>query len=191
VSSEKLRMTYNKTTTALAVATICVIGILCVAGYYMVQAATSITIDENELYDVQEVKDGDTFTAMVGHHEITVRMLGIDTPETVDPRKPEQCYGKEASDQTKSLLSGKKVQLKLNPNREEKDRYGRYLAFVYSGEIFLNKFLLQEGYAREYTFGKPYMHQKEFRDIEKEAKKAEKGLWGVCTAPDYKLLKPL
>jgi micrococcal nuclease len=151
-----------------------------VAGYYIVQAATSITIDENELYAIQQVKDGDTFTAMVGHHEITVRMLGIDTPETVDPRKPEQCYGKEASNKTKELLTGKMVRLKLNPDREEKDKYGRYLAFVYSGEVFLNEFLLEEGYAREYTFGKPYMFQKEFREVEGMAKEAKRGLWGVC-----------
>jgi micrococcal nuclease len=117
---------------------------------------------------------------MVGHHEITVRMLGIDTPETVDPRKPEQCYGKEASNKTKELLTGKMVRLKLNPDREEKDKYGRYLAFVYSGEVFLNEFLLEEGYAREYTFGKPYMFQKEFREVEGMAKEAKRGLWGVC-----------
>ncbi len=173
-------MTYNKTTAALAVATIGIIGIFCVAGYYIVEAATSIRIDENELYAVQQVKDGDTFTAMVGRHEITVRMLGIDTPETVDPRKPVQCYGKEASDKTKEILTGKTVRLKLNPDREEKDKYGRFLAYVYLGDIFVNRFLLQEGYAREYTFGTPYMYQREFREIQKQAKDVQKGLWGAC-----------
>lgn len=167
---------------ALAVATICFIGVLSVAGYYVVRAASSIVIDEDAQYVVLQVKDGDTFTANVDGHEITVRMLGIDTPETVDPRKSVQCYGKEASDQTKKLLSKQKVRLKLNPNREEKDKYGRYLSYVYLGDVFVNESLLQDGYAREYTFGKPYQYQKEFREIESQAKEAKKGLWGVCAA---------
>jgi micrococcal nuclease len=187
-------MEYKRISTALAVITISIVAVFGALGYYIVQAATSITIDEHEQYVVREVKDGDTFTVMIGRHEVTIRILGIDTPETVDPRKPEQCYGKEASIKTKELLEGKTVQLKLNPDREEKDRYGRYLAYVYSGEsgeIFLNEFLLENGYAREYTYGIPYMYQKEFREVEKRAKGKEKGLWGVCAAPEYKSLKPL
>lgn len=184
-------MNYNKTVTVLAVATISIIGVFCALGYYVVRAATSISIDEDQPYAVRQVKDGDTFTAMIGRHEVTVRMLGIDTPETVDPRKPVQCYGKEASDETKSLLTDQKVQLKLNPNREEKDKYGRYLAYVYSGEMFVNEFLLKNGYAREYTYGKPYMFQREFRKIEKVAKEEKRGLWGECEESIYQSKKTL
>lgn len=168
---------------ALAVATIGIIGVLSVLGYYVVRAASSIVIDENKVYAVQQVRDGDTFTADVDGHEISVRMLGIDTPETVDPRKPVQCYGKEASDYAKSLLKGKMVRLKLNPNREEKDKYGRYLAYVHIGDMFVNELLLKEGYAREYTFGTPYMYQRQFREIEVLAKEGNKGLWGNCSIP--------
>jgi len=110
-----------------------------------------------------------------------VRMLGIDTPETVDPRKEEQCYGREASRVTKNLLEGKKVRLVFNQDREKQDRYQRYLAYVYiPDDILVNEMLLTQGYAREYTYGKPYEVQKEFRKIEREAQKNKKGLWGIC-----------
>ena len=156
---------------------VCLLG----AGAYIIHAATIISIDPEKFYPVAYVKDGDTFIVKIGRHEAAVRMLGIDTPETVDPRKPVQCYGKEASDETKSLLTGQSVRLMLNPNREEKDKYGRYLAYVYrEDKMFVNKFLLENGYAHEYTFGSPYMFQKEFREVESQAKVVGKGLWGEC-----------
>lgn len=160
---------------------ICVIvGLLSVCAY-VTYAATVVRIDENELYQVATVLDGDTFKVNVGWHQITVRMLGIDTPETVDPRKPEQCYGHEASDESKRLLTGQSVRMKLNPNREERDRYNRYLAYVYLEDgTFMSEYLLTNGFAREYTYGKPYVYQKEFRSIEKEAKERKVGLWGMC-----------
>ncbi|MEK7642128.1 MAG: thermonuclease family protein [Patescibacteria group bacterium] len=168
-------MKYGKIVAAMAVA-----GVLCVGGYYA-YASTVVSIDEEELYRVVSVVDGDTFKVQVGKHSITVRMLGIDTPETVDPRKQVQCYGLEASGESKRLLGGHAVRLKLNPDREEQDRYERYLAYVYLPDgTFLNEYLLRNGFAREYTFGKAYMFQKEFRAIEREAKKEERGLWGVC-----------
>ncbi len=162
---------------------IVLIGVLCVAGYYIALIASAVTINPDKLYTVTHVIDGDTFKAKVGSHTVTVRMLGIDTPETVDPRKPVQCYGKEASDETKSLLTDKEVHLKLNPNREEKDKYGRYLAYVYRGDgLFVNEELIKGGFAHEYTYGKKYDFQKEFREVEKVAKDTKTGLWGVCVA---------
>ena len=171
-------MKYRKIAIILAV-----IGLLCV-GYYFFQVASVITIDPTKLYQVTYVTDGDTFKVQVGRRVAIVRMLGIDTPETVDPRKPVQCYGKEASDETKGLLTNREVRLKLNPNREEKDKYGRYLAYVYrDDDIFVNEELLKGGYAKEYTYGKKYDFQKEFRDIEATAKEAKVGRWGACEEP--------
>jgi micrococcal nuclease len=184
-------MEYKKITTFLVVVTVLIVCTCVFTGYVIVRAFTGPSIDENELYQVTEVKDGDTFNVKIGRHVETVRMLGIDTPETVDPRKPIQCYGKAASDETKHLLTEQSVRLKLNPDREEKDKYGRYLAYVFLGDVFVNEQLLKEGYAREYTFGTPYQHQREFREIEKEAKKNKKGLWGACVGPDYKTSKSL
>ncbi|MEN9524178.1 MAG: hypothetical protein RL536_247 [Candidatus Parcubacteria bacterium] len=175
-------MKYKKVVTIVIV-----LILLCVPGYYAIYSATVITIDGNKSYHVEYVLDGDTFKVKVGSHIVTVRMLGIDTPESVDPRKQVQCYGQEASLETKNLLMGKNVRLTLNPNREEKDKYGRYLAYVYlrSGaneetDLFVNEFLLKNGYAREYTYGKTYMYQEEFKKIENDAKEAGRGLWGAC-----------
>ncbi len=184
-------MKYKKITTFLFVVTVLVVCVFGLGGYLIVRAFTGVTIDENKLYEVDYVTDGDTFKVKIGRHIETVRMLGIDTPETIDPRKPIQCYGKEASDETKSMLTGQKVRLKLNPNREEKDKYRRYLAYVYLGDKFVNEDLLEQGFAREYTYGTPYMFQKEFRGIEKMAKEAKRGLWGVCEAPINNPSKPL
>ncbi len=139
-------------------------------------------IDPNRTYRVTDVIDGDTFIANIDGESITVRMLGIDTPETVDPRKPEQCYGKEASMQTKSLIGGKSVKLVLDIDREKSDKYGRLLSYVYGeNNLFINEFLVREGFAREYTFGKVYDHQQAFRSAQKEAESTSKGLWGKCS----------
>ncbi len=155
--------------------------LVCGIGGYVVYASTEIKIDENELYQVVSIIDGDTFKVKVGRHVVTVRMLGIDTPETIDPRKPEQCFGKESSDETKLLLTGHEVQLKFNPNRKQKDKFKRYLAYVYrDDDLFVNELLLKEGFAKEYTYGKAYEFQKKFRKIENEAKKEKKGMWGRC-----------
>jgi len=163
-----------------------ILGAVCllVFGYYCYLtdfwSNSDIRIEEPREYPVAYVVDGDTFKAKIGRKTITVRMLGINTPETVDPRKPAECYGHEASEETRSLLVGHTVRLKANPNREKKDRYGRYLLYVYTGDLFVNKYLVQDGFAREYTFGKPYSFQAEFKKAEGEAKVAGMGLWAVC-----------
>ncbi|MES2215931.1 MAG: thermonuclease family protein [Patescibacteria group bacterium] len=149
---------------------------------------TPIYIDENTYYPVTRVIDGDTFNAKVGEKEITVRMLGINTPETVDPRKPPECFGKEASDETKLLLGHMKVQLKLNPKREVLDKYGRYLAYIYREDgLFINEYLLKDGFAKEYTYGKPYSEQRNFKKAEKKAQGNKVGLWERCYTNDTKI----
>lgn len=140
-----------------------------------------VPIDQEMYYPVTRVIDGDTFNAQVNEKEITIRMLGINTPETVDPRKSPECFGKEASDETKLLLGHRSVQLKLNPKREVQDKYGRYLAYVYRADgLFINEYLLKGGYAREYTYGKPYSEQRNFKKVEKVAQQGRVGLWSAC-----------
>ncbi len=156
-----------------------ILSIVCI--WYIVRASSEVSIDQNKYYVVTYVVDGDTFKVSIGGSIITVRILGINTPETVDPHKAPECFGHEASDYTKSLLGGKKVQLHFNPNRELKDKYGRYLAYTYRDDgLFVNEELLKGGFAREYTYGTPYSFQQEFRSIEADAKKEKRGLWGVC-----------
>ena len=155
------------------------VSMVCVVVY--VRSNEQISIDPAVYYPITYVVDGDTFKVSIRGTVITVRVLGINTPETVDPRKPVQCFGPEASARGKQLLTGKKVELHFNPNRELEDKYGRYLAYVYLEDgTFYNEVMLKDGFAREYTVGNPYSLQKEFRSVETVAKGERKGLWGVC-----------
>ena len=149
--------------------------------FWVTRSSGEPKIDEHRYYKVAYVVDGDTFAANIDGRVITVRMLGINTPETVDPRKPVECYGPEASNETKALLNGHLVRFAINPNRELKDRYGRYLLYVYRDDgLFVNEDLIKKGFAREYTYGKPYSMQAEFRSVEMLAKKSVVGLWTKC-----------
>lgn len=131
---------------------------------------------------VTRVVDGDTIVVDVGGLWETIRIIGIDTPETVDPRKPVQAFGQEASDYTKRVLSGKTVKLVAdqgNAHLGHRDRYGRLLAYVWVGENFFNEAIIRDGYAHAYTkypFRQDYMEL--FRAAEKGAREAERGLWG-------------
>lgn len=141
----------------------------------------SIKIDPDEKYQVISVLDGDTFEIKFEKSTKTVRMLGIDTPETVDPRKPVQCFGKEASDMTKSLLSHHTVNLKVDKTQPVTDKFGRLLAYVYRDDgLFINEYLLKNGFAREYTYGRAYLFQKQFKSLQTVAKKEMIGLWKLC-----------
>lgn len=181
-------MTYKNIWTANLVV-FCVVVCLGLAIWLIFTLTTnaSIDFDSNTLYPIASVVDGDTFKVYLSEKVITVRVLGINTPETVDPRRPAECYGQEASFKAKELLDGRSVKLVLNPNRESKDKYGRYLAYVYRDDgLFYNEFMIKEGYAKEYTVGTPYSFQKEFRADQKEAQSSKKGLWGTCVASSTK-----
>lgn len=128
---------------------------------------------------VVSVADGDTFKVKLQDgSEQTVRLLGVDTPETVDPRKTVQCFGKEASQFTKEKLSGKEVVLEGDPTQGDVDKYNRLLRYVYlSDGTFFNLQLIQEGYGTEYTYQKPYKFQKAFKAAEQGAREESKGFW--------------
>lgn len=136
-------------------------------------------------YPVVKVVDGDTLAVLMNGKSVTLRLIGLDTPETVDPRKPVQCFGKAASDKAKELLSGKTVHLEMDPSQGELDKYGRTLAYVFlsDGTLF-NKYMIAEGYGHEYTYNLPYKYQTGFKAAEKTAREEKKGLWadGVCEA---------
>lgn len=125
--------------------------------------------------------DGDTIEVEREGERETVRLIGINTPETVDPRREVECFGKEASNRTRELVEGKKVRLEGDSTQTDRDKYGRILRYVYleTGEL-VNKILVEEGYAYEYTYKDPYIFAEEFRAAEMEAKVNERGLWGGC-----------
>ena len=128
---------------------------------------------------VARVVDGDTLKVRFPDgHEDTVRVIGIDTPETVDPRKPVQCFGHEASNHTKALLTGKTVTLDSEPGTD-RDKYGRLLRYVeYDGED-IGADMITEGYAFSYKIF-PHPRLTEYNTLEETARAEKKGLWGTC-----------
>lgn len=132
---------------------------------------------------VTAVVDGDTIKVDLNGKIETVRLIGIDTPEVVDPRKPVQCFGREASAKAKELLTGENVKLVSDPTQSERDKYGRLLRYVFleDGTSF-NKLMIEQGYAHEYTYdSNPYQYQIEFQAAERAAREGERGLWSSAT----------
>lgn len=127
---------------------------------------------------VSRVVDGDTFVLASGDR---VRLIGIDTPETVHPNRGVEAYGREASDFTKSLLGGKRVRLVYDV--EPRDRYGRLLAYVYlSDGTFVNAELVKRGYAQVSTYPPNVKHASTFVALQREAREARRGLWADAPA---------
>jgi len=133
-------------------------------------------------YKVSKVIDGDTLSILMDGKTIKVRVIGINTPETVDPRRKVECFGKEASDQAKKLLSGKSVRLEADPTQDDKDKYRRLLRYVYlSNNLDYGLEMIRAGYAYEYTYDVPYKYQKEYKKAQREAEVAKTGLWSDAT----------
>ena len=143
------------------------------------ETAGQITIlASGEFYPVIKVIDGDTLSVNIDGQTEVLRLIGIDTQETVDPRKLVQCFGKEASNKAKELLSGKKVRLEADPTQGERDKYDRLLRYVFLEDgTFFNKLMISQGYAHEYTYDIPYKYQTEFQQAETEARENKRGLW--------------
>lgn len=125
-----------------------------------------------DVFKVSHVVDGDTIKLENGK---VVRYIGIDTPETVDPRKPIQCFGKEASNKNKEMVEGKEVRLVKDVS--ETDKYGRLLQYVYVGDVFVNDYLVQNGFAHSYSYPPDIKFQDQFRKSEEEARNNKRGLW--------------
>jgi len=132
-------------------------------------------------YKVARVVDGDTIRVIINGKEETVRLIGIDTPETVDPRKPVECFGREASAAAKRMLEGKSIYLEEDPTQSERDRYGRLLAYVWVDHTLFNLWMIRQGYAHEYTYDEPYKYRDEFRAAERYARTHDVGLWSPRT----------
>lgn len=141
------------------------------------QAASASPTASGPAYRVVRVADGDTLTVSRDGREVTVRLIGVDTPETVDRRKPVQCYGPEASAYTRRL-KGQRVRLERGDQAKEK--YGRELAFVWVGGRHVNLDLIQRGYARAEDYGHRHRYQRQFEAAEREARAKRVGRWGRC-----------
>ena len=133
-----------------------------------------------EFRKVVRVVDGDTIVLNANEK---VRLIGVDTPETVHPKKAVQCFGNDAKAFTLSMVEGKSVRLVLderNVKQHYKDRYGRTLGYVYLEDgRMLNAELVRLGYAQAYTRF-PFRYLVEFRNLERDARQNGKGLWSSC-----------
>lgn len=132
-------------------------------------------------YYVISVTDGDTIRVNYNGRSTPVRMIGIDTPETVHPNKPVECYGPESSEYARRHLSNKSVQLEFDNSQGMTDKYGRLLAYVYVDGVSYNFHAIKDGYAYEYTYNSAYKYQKEFMFAESEAESENRGLWSPST----------
>ncbi len=134
-------------------------------------------------YHVVHVVDGDTIDVEKDGVKVRVRLIGINAPESVDPRRPVQCFGIEASNEMKRILDGQSVRLEQDPSQDTYDKYHRLLAYVFLPDgTNVNEHMIAAGFAHEYTYRLPYRYQKEFKAAEAAAREAERGLWntGVC-----------
>lgn len=140
-------------------------------------------IRKSPTYQVLKVVDGDTIHISYNGKDEKVRFIGLDTPETKDPRKPIQCFGREATAKMTEFVENKNVRLEFDKTQGERDKYGRILAFVYNED---NKNLayemIRQGYGNEYTYNSnPYKYQNEFKEAARKAREENKGLWAENT----------
>ena len=130
-------------------------------------------------YPVIRVIDGDTVVLALDGVKTRVRLIGIDTPETVHPQKPVEHYGQEASTFLKNLLRGESVSLVYEAEAATTDKCGRTLAYLYRlpDGLFVNAEIVRQGYGHAYTRF-PFKYMEQFREYERIAREAGKGLWG-------------
>lgn len=141
---------------------------------------TKSGVDKSEsaianLAKVTRVIDGDTIEIEGGER---VRYIGIDTPETVDPRKTVQCFGIESSKKNKELVEGKMV--RLEKDITDRDKYNRLLRYVWIDETLANLALVQGGFAHSYSYPPDIKYQDQFVTAERQAREAKLGLWNAC-----------
>jgi micrococcal nuclease len=131
---------------------------------------------------VVRVTDGDTFVATVNGRRERIRVIGVDTPESVAPNQPVEPYGKEASDFAEHYLDGETV--RLAGDAEPRDRYGRMLAYVWLEDgTFWNALLVAEGYAQQLTIPPNVTYERLFRRLVSEARREDRGLWSQESQP--------
>lgn len=136
-------------------------------------------------YLVTRVIDGDTIEIEGGQK---IRYIGIDTPESVHPQKPIECFAVEAAKKNKELVEGKRV--RLEKDISETDRYGRLLRYVFVGDLFVNDYLVRWGYAYSSTYPPDVKYQDQFRQAEREARENNRGLWSACQEVDEETPTP-
>ena len=169
-----------------------IVFVLCLVGLFMVYQASDDPAPDGStksgsgqadrqnsvVVEVDRVVDGDTAKVFYEGQSEYVRYIGIDTPESVKPDSPVECFGEKAKEFNESLLGDGTARLVFGP--EERDRFGRLLAYVYVSDVMLNAELLRRGFAETLTIPPNDAFSARFERIEDEAQKAGRGLWGAC-----------
>lgn len=134
---------------------------------------------------VVSVVDGDTVVVDLAGRQETLRLIGVDTPETVDPDQPPECFGAEASAHTKELLP-EGTAVRLSRDVEARDRYDRLLVYLHRSEdgLFVNLDLVAGGWADDYPFPPNVAHERDFALAVSRARAEARGLWGTCGGAD-------
>lgn len=145
------------------------------------KAAQTAGQNQPGLYSIDHFVDGDTISVNMNGKKETIRMIGVDTPETHKPHTPVQCYGPAAAAYTKTIIGTNKVRLQSDPDSTDRDRYNRLLRYVYlpDGRL-VQKELIQNGYGFAYTQF-PFTKSDEFVQAQAAAKDGNKGLWDNCS----------
>lgn len=151
----------------------------------LLEKAQGCTVDGEHV--ITRVVDGDTQAIELCGIEETMRLIGLNTPETHDTKTGVQCYGKEAEQKAKELLLGKKVRLETDPSQSKKgrDMHGRLLVYIHlpSGKNYA-EYMIAEGFAHEERYQKAYKYEAQFKDAEQLAKAAKKGMWASDDCAD-------
>lgn len=159
-------------------------SILIISFDYPVDSSIDKVSVESENYEVVSVTDGDTIKVQSNDDIETVRIVNMNTPESVDPRKPVECLGKEASEKMEELTLGKVVSLELDETQTDKDRYGRLLRFVFlENGMDVGLEMIDLGYAHSTPYGNtPHKYLVLYTQAELEAKTNQLGLWNpeIC-----------
>lgn len=138
------------------------------------------------LYTVLSVTDGDTIRIDYNGVSTPVRIIGVNTPETVDSRTTVECFGKEASEYLKNKLTDKKVILESDPTQPDRDKYDRLLRYVYLDGEDIGFSIISDGYGYEYTYNVPYQKQSEYKAAQEQASTNKNGLWSPSTCNGQK-----
>jgi endonuclease YncB( thermonuclease family) len=157
-----------------------IVGLIGSHGQVRQKASQAVQQNDPGLYSVNHFVDGDTIAVNMNGSVETIRMIGVDTPETHKPNTPVQCYGPEAADYTTQLIGSSQVRLQADPKDTNRDRYGRLLRYVYlpDGRMVETE-LIKNGYGFAYTEF-PFTKKEEFKAVEQQAKDAKTGLWTNC-----------
>jgi len=145
----------------------------------LITAYTDLSSEESSseaTYLVTQIIDGDTIKLKTGD---TIRYIGIDTPETIHPKKGTECYGKQASAYNRQLVKGK--QITLEKDVSETDKFGRLLRYVYVDNQMINEKLVRDGYALISTYPPDVKYQDIFLQAQQEARANNRGLWANCS----------